>query len=112
MAFESLTNEERHLAIRAVWLVATTSVIDDDDLQTVTGFNRQELLEVYGEVAKAASKYDEEAIRAVGQCLNNLTGYPHHQDAFVEQGLGCSMNDLAKLTDKWFGRSKYFDRLQ
>jgi len=105
MTFERLTIEERQLAIRAVWLVATTDVIDGEDLQTVTGFERQELLVLHGDIANAGGSCDEEAIRAVGQCLNSLTGYPHRGDAQVEKGLGCSMSDLSKLTDRWFGEN-------
>ncbi len=112
MALENLTGPEKQVALRAVRLLATTNVIEDDELFTVTGFERHELLDIHRLLENGRGEHDEKTTRAVGQSLNSLAGYPHQQDATVEKELGCSMDDLARLADKWFGRASHPEPLQ
>jgi hypothetical protein len=111
MDFERLTQRERALAVGAVQALCEGSFIGDAELQTVSGFARWELENVLRQL-EGGGKPDELAVRAIGQCLNNLTGYPHEMEREVGQLLGCSMKELEALTSKWFGRTGYFERMQ
>lgn len=104
MALDELTEQEREIALRCLRLVATSQIVDDEELQTVTGFDRQELQEIE-RILAAASEVDEVALRAIGQCLNSVTGYPHGKDALIEKELGTRMKEIDQLAAKWFAKS-------
>lgn len=111
MDFARLTLRERTLAMGALQAVCEGPFIDDTELQTVMGFSRKELEDVRRQLEEGG-KSDDRATHAIGQCLNNLIGYPHGMAHEVEQLLGCSTKELEALASKWFGRVGYFERLQ
>lgn len=111
MQLHDLSEPEKRIALAAVAAIVAGPFLDDEEFQTVLGFERQELRDIHADML--SGRDDAETTRAIGQSLNNLIGYPHGRALLVEKMVGCRMADLEAFADKWFGKeSGYFSRLQ
>ena len=112
---ERTSNRDRQIigeCLRA--LVDGPFIPEDDELHTVTGVSRREL----GLVAKAWPDIRKEqsdwkpnyellnfislSAHAVGQTLNNLTGYPHGKEREWPDYISVSKQEVAMVCGRWF----------
>jgi hypothetical protein len=112
---KGLSEWETSLAWAILNAMAEGPFISDYDLPLVTGFKRIQLQALH-QRRNEITDNDDDAISAVGQCLNNCLSYPHNKYGELERWTGASMFQIRTLVEKWFGPGTgtardYFDRL-
>ncbi|MBP9891999.1 MAG: hypothetical protein KBG84_08825 [Planctomycetes bacterium] len=73
---------------------------DDDELKTIVGFHRSELQRIHARVSSGQTP-DDEAKRAINNCLLNLVHYPGAERSEVPRWLAASFEDVEALYEKW-----------
>jgi hypothetical protein len=109
---KGLTAEEWTIAVECL-RAAAKGPFFGDELHTVTGFEANELMQIY-QRRERIDDADEEAERAIGQCVLNFIGYPHKQAEEMEDWLAANGLVVARIADKWFhnGKSVYASRYE
>jgi hypothetical protein len=97
------------------WIVATECLraaalgpFFGTDLHPITGCTADELMDIYRRRDELVDG-DEEAERAIGQCVLHFIGYPHKRSEEMKDWLAADGQMLARIADKWFhqGRPKF-----
>jgi len=70
------------------------------NLLTVVGFTRDELRAIHGKLC-AEFPPDKEMKRAIGQCLNNVAGFPAPKGS-ASRWVAAADHEVDALCEKWF----------
>lgn len=108
LIIKGLNADESRIAIACVRAIAEGpwfppgDPAEDQELQTVLGFTREELREIHKRLL-AETPPDQSAMDAIGQCLNNLTGFPAPAGS-ASRWVAAQEQEVEALCDKWFRR--------
>ncbi|CAG0968013.1 hypothetical protein PLCT2_01166 [Planctomycetaceae bacterium] len=103
---KGLTPDEWRIAIACVRAIVEGPWFSPDDpgadqeLETVLSFTRAELREIYKQLC-ADVKPDNRMLRAIGQCLNSVCGFPAPKGS-AGRWVATNESELEALCDKWF----------
>lgn len=116
----SLSDLDRDHIRRALKAAVSGPYFPEWEIQTLTGFEREELAAVLAEwphaVVTSAWNTDPDEVQrvAVSNVLDNLLGYPHGEEKRLEAELGFGSQELLRLLVAWRGETPtgYVDALE
>lgn len=106
LVIDGLSADESRVAIACVRAIAEGPWFppgndgEDQVLQTVIGFTREQLREIHRRLLQEAAP-TKETMRAIGQCLNNVARFPA-PDGSAARWVAASREDVEALCNKWF----------
>ncbi len=100
MKNEVISKEEFSILKLCLIEISSGPYIDDIEFPTVTGFTKDDVVLLIGRWSE--DNFDKQDIRMIGNCLNELTGFPHGMHQRLEGNINCSMENLISLQDKFY----------
>lgn len=106
LVIDGLSADESRVAIACVRAIAEGPWFppgdngEDQELQTVVGFTREQLRAIYRRLLEEATP-GKGTMDAIGQCLNNVARFPA-PDGSAARWVAACREDVDALCIKWF----------
>jgi hypothetical protein len=96
---DELTKRDKQIIGECLNALANGPFIPDWEFPIICSFEREEM-------AQLAAKYphdedSEDMLYAIDDAMNNLTGYPHHQENELAKRVSAPLEEIKAVYRKW-----------